>query len=50
MNENNEKPVENVANSDKKPVDENMGFYFSSAIKIYDPDTQEVLVQLRGDN
>lgn len=33
-----------------KPVDENMGFYFSSAIKIHDPESGEVLVQMRGDN
>jgi hypothetical protein len=26
------------------------GFYFSSGIKIFDPQTQEVLVQKRGDN
>ena len=37
-----EKPVE------KKP-DEIGGFYFSSFLKIVDPDTKEVLVQMRGD-
>jgi len=26
------------------------GFYFSSSIKIFDPETKEVLVQQRGDN
>jgi len=26
------------------------GFYFSSSIKITDPDTKELLVQMRGDN
>lgn len=26
------------------------GFYFSSGIKIFDPQTQEVLVQKRGDS
>ncbi len=26
------------------------GVYFSSGIKIFDPNTQEVLVQKRGDN
>lgn len=25
------------------------GFYFSSGVKIFDPDTQEILVQKRGD-
>lgn len=35
---------------DEKPVNEDMGFCFSSSIKIYDPNTQEVLVQMRGDD
>lgn len=26
------------------------GFYFSSGIKIFDPNTKEVMVQKRGDN
>jgi hypothetical protein len=26
------------------------GFYFSSSLKITDPETNEVLVQMRGDN
>jgi hypothetical protein len=34
----------------KKPVNESSGLYFSSSIKIYDPNTTEVLVQMRGDN
>ena len=42
--------VEETQLEEKKPVDENMGFYFSSSIKIYDPETNEVLVQKRGDN
>jgi len=29
---------------------ENGGFYFSSTVKITDPNTKEVLVQMRGDN
>lgn len=36
-------------NEDKKPVNENGGFYFSSIVKIYDPETEEILVQVRGD-
>jgi len=36
--------------SKDKPADEQGGFVFSSAIKIYDPNTEEVLVQIRGDN
>lgn len=31
------------------PVDENGGFVFSSAVKISDPNTKEVIVQMRGD-
>jgi hypothetical protein len=38
---------------DKKEVkpkpNENGGFYFSSSLKITDPETKEVLVQTRGD-
>jgi hypothetical protein len=26
------------------------GFYFSSSVKITDPNTKEILVQIRGDN
>lgn len=34
---------------EKKP-NEFGGFYFSSSLKISDPNTKEVLVQIRGDN
>jgi len=34
----------------KKPVDEQSGIYFSYSVKIYDPNTSEVIVQIRGDN
>lgn len=34
----------------QKPADELGGFCFSTAIKIFDPNTEEVLVQQRGDN
>lgn len=30
--------------------EETGGFYFSSFLKISDPNTEEVLVQIRGDN
>ena len=33
---------------EKKP-NENSGVYFSSHIKIFDPNTKQVLVQKRGD-
>ena len=29
---------------------ENGGFYFSSSVKLVDPNTKEVLVHMRGDN
>lgn len=35
---------------DEKPVNEDMGFCFSSSVKIFDPNSKEVLVQMRGDN
>ncbi len=44
--ENNTKPVQEYG---PKP-DEHGGFYFSSFLKISDPNTKEVLVQTRGDN
>ena len=45
-----ENPEQQLDHEDKKPVDEKTGFYFSSAVKIHDPNTTEVLVQIRGDN
>jgi hypothetical protein len=30
--------------------DEQSGFYFSSFLKIHDPNSKEILVQTRGDN
>jgi hypothetical protein len=46
-NDNNQK--DKAANVEKKP-NETAGIYFSSAIKIFDPNTKEILVQKRGDN
>jgi|TARA_X000001036_G_scaffold233500_1_gene218032 hypothetical protein len=39
-------------NSEPKEVkpNEDSGIYFSSSLKITDPDTDEVLVQMRGDS
>lgn len=34
---------------EKKP-NEHGGFYFSSVLKISDPNTKEIIVQKRGDN
>lgn len=39
-------------NLEKKPEpkpNENGGFYFSSSVKVYDPNTKEILVHKRGD-
>lgn len=36
-------------NTETKP-NEHGGFYFSSHLKIFDPNTKEVLVQKRGDS
>ena len=46
MNDNLEKDGEN---NEKTPVNEIGGFYFSTAIKIFDPNSDEILVQQRGD-
>lgn len=48
MNEKEIKDKKEIESS-KKP-NEVGGFYFSSSIKIFDPNTTEVLVQQRGDN
>jgi hypothetical protein len=48
-----EKPekIETQVETEKRDsLNEYSGFYFSSAIKIHDPNTNEVLVQIRGDN
>ena len=34
----------------EKKTNENVGFYFSSHLKISDPNTKQVLVQKRGDS
>lgn len=47
------KNTENEQEHTEKPhdsLDEYSGFVFSSAIKIFDPETQEVIVNIRGDN
>ena len=47
-----DKPEENQNPKTVEPskVDEFNGVYFSSSVKIHDPDTKEVLVHIRGDN
>jgi hypothetical protein len=47
MNGNNE-PEQN--NQEVEKPNEVGGFYFSSSIKIFDPESKEVLVQKRGDD
>ena len=46
----NDKSVKVEQNQQQKPVDELGGFCFSTVIKIFDPETEEILVQQRGDN
>lgn len=47
----NNKEVQVTVNKVKKPeiTNEKLGFYFSSLIKIYDPNTKEVLLHKRAD-
>ena len=49
MNKNSENE-QDQAQKPQESVDEYSGFCFSTAIKIFDPETQEVLVNIRGDN
>lgn len=49
MRENKNSTEEKQAQAAKKP-NETGGFYFSSGIKIFDPNTKEMLVQKRGDD
>lgn len=41
--------TQKLPSNNAKP-NENGGVYFSSSIKIFDPNTNEVLVQKRGDD
>ena len=50
MNDKSEKLNTNLSKKQEPKPNENGGFYFSSSVKIYDPNTKEVLVQKRGDN
>ena len=47
MNENTEKLEK--TEQENKP-NETGGFYFSSSVKIFDPETSEIIVQKRGDD
>jgi hypothetical protein len=48
MSEDKKTPVTPLPTEERKP-NENAGFYFSSSIKITDPETGQVLVQMRCD-
>jgi hypothetical protein len=46
----NDKP-ENIDENEQETIpDEKGGFVFSSFLKITDPESKEILVQIRGDN
>jgi hypothetical protein len=48
--ENKTEVKEKSPTNDQVKPNEQGGFYFSSHLKISDPNTKEVLVQVRGDN
>ena len=52
MNSDQNKPEEKVEvpQENEGSFNEFSGIYFSSSIKIFDPNTEEVLVHKRGDN
>jgi len=50
MNENTEENKQIQPQKPESKPNEHGGFYFSSGIKITDPNTKEVLVHMRGDN
>jgi hypothetical protein len=50
MKEKSSESQENKVTAPEKKPNENGGFYFSSHLKISDPNTKQVLVQKRGDN
>lgn len=50
MSEKSNKSQEPVKEKPGPKPNEHGGFYFSSHVKIFDPNTKQVLVQKRGDN
>ena len=48
MNDKSKPVAGSVKHTEKKP-NENAGFHFSSSIKIFDPNTQQVILHKRGD-
>lgn len=49
MNEKSTTDKEKIVQKPEKKPNDQIGFYFSSSVKIFDPNTKEVLVQKRGD-
>ena len=49
MNADKSKPIDQKNVAPRKKPDEQTGIYVSSHLKIFDPNTKEVLVQQRGD-
>lgn len=49
MNDKSEIIEQDLDKEDTKPVNERGGFCFSTSIKIFDPNTEEVILQIRGD-
>jgi hypothetical protein len=45
----NEKPINPPTPAPAKRPNDQVGFHFSSSVKITDPETGEVLVQIRAD-
>jgi hypothetical protein len=50
MNDNTKNIVEEKSEKPEAKPSDTGGFYFSSFLKITDPNTEEVLVHTRGDN
>lgn len=50
MNSIDENKQDKIANVPEKKPNEVGGFFFSSFLKISDPNTKEILIQTRGDN
>jgi hypothetical protein len=50
MNQNSKDKQEILEQKPEKKPNENAGFYFSSHLKIFDPNTKEIFVKKRGDN
>lgn len=47
---NQDKQEDKKENLPEKKPNELGGFHFSSSVKIYDPETNQILLQKRGDN